>query len=87
MKPAIGDEIFMKIMGGDVYIEVTAVSDQQPLYETDGVYIVTDQYGEDHLVEMDGNDWVVAAEDSLSVEGWEALEALRCAKPQPQTMG
>ena len=45
-------------MGDDVRIIVAEVADAQPLSDTDDVFIIVDQYGEEHLTEMDGDTWV-----------------------------
>ena len=67
--PSVGDEVTMGIMGGDARILVAEIEDQQPLVDTDGVFIIIDQYGEEHLVEMDGDTWVATSCDALSPDG------------------
>lgn len=68
-RPSVGDEVTMGIMGGDARILVAEIEDQQPLVDTDGVFIIIDQYGEEHLVEMDGDTWVATNCDALSPNG------------------
>lgn len=73
-RPYIGDIIEHPFMGGDVRIEVAEVSDDQPLAETDGLYMILDQYGEQHFVELDADTWIAVNEDtlinSMSYEGF-----------------
>jgi hypothetical protein len=64
-KPYIGDIIEHPFMGGDVRIEVSEVPDDQPLAETDGLYMILDQYGDQHFVELDADTWVAVNEDTL----------------------
>jgi hypothetical protein len=68
-RPSPGDEVKMAMMGDDVHIEVADVIGVQPLAETDGVFIIIDQYGDEHLVEMDGDSWVTTNCNALSPEG------------------
>jgi hypothetical protein len=70
-RPTRGDVIEHPFLGGDVRIEVSQVPEGQPLVDTDGIHIIIDQYGEQHLVEQDGDTWVVGSEDSLSEEGFD----------------
>jgi len=59
----------MGMMGSDVRILIAQIEDQQPLVDTDGVFIIIDQYGEEHLVEMDGDTWATTSCDALSPNG------------------
>lgn len=61
--PAIGTAIaFPSIGGEDSSITVQGVSKHQPLADG-GVFVITDGYGETHLVEMDGDRWIVTTKD------------------------
>lgn len=64
-RPYIGDLIEHPFMGGDVRIEVSEVPDDQPLAETDGLYMVLDQYGDQHFVELDADTWVAVNDETL----------------------
>lgn len=68
-RPSVGDAVTMGMMGSDVRILVAEIEDQQPLVDTDGVFIIIDQYGEEHLVEMDGDSWIATSCDALSPDG------------------
>lgn len=71
-RPNIGDTVVMSFMGADANIEIDDVPDEQPLVETDSAYIIVDQYGDEHIVEVAGNDdWSTLPYDSLSAEGQE----------------
>lgn len=68
-RPSIGDIVEMAMMGDDAHIEVADVSEVQPLFETDGIFIIIDQYGDEHLIELDGDSWVTTTDDALSPDG------------------
>ena len=76
MRPTVGDQVFMPAMGDDVCIEIADVLIEQPLVDRDGCFIVSDQYGEEHLIEMDADSWVTTSSDALSAEG-QAIWAAR----------
>jgi hypothetical protein len=76
-------------MGDDVFIEVSEIPEHQPLVETDSCFIVVDQYGDEHIAQLDGDDWATTNQDELSPEGldrWlerhEANHAPQGASPQ-----
>ncbi len=69
--PSVGDKVFMSAMADDVQIEIAEVPEDQPLAEADGYYFIIDQYGEEHMVEMDGDSWVTGTIDALSPEGFD----------------
>lgn len=71
-RPSVGDVVEMSMMGDDVNIEIADVGANQPVAETDDVYVITDQYGEEHLVEMDGDSWVTITSDALTPAGQDA---------------
>lgn len=70
-RPYPGDTVEMAAMGDDVRIEIKEVFEEQPLVRTDGVFIVADQYGDEHLVEKNGDDWTTTTSDALSDEGFD----------------
>lgn len=54
--PRVGDRAVMPF-DGDVVIEITNVACQQPHLD-EGWWVIHDQYGEEHLVELDADSWV-----------------------------
>lgn len=68
---AIGDTVLMPFMGADVEMRVTDIPEDQPFMETDDVMMVVDQYGDEHLVENDGEFWVTFNPVMLSPEGYD----------------
>lgn len=57
-QPHVGDKILQTINGADVEIAVSSVPDQTSKALSPGVWQVLDQYGETHLVERDGDNWL-----------------------------
>ncbi len=56
-KPRVGDNVAMA-SNDEVSIEISSVPDEQP-YADQGIWIVVDQYDEEHFVEEDGqNGWL-----------------------------
>lgn len=57
-EPQIGDLVVMR--KADVTIEITAVLSDHPEV-SEGVFVIKDQYGENHLVEQESGDdfWTV----------------------------
>lgn len=85
-RPSVGDQVIMSAMGDDVQIEVVDVLEDQPLAETDGYYFIIDQYGEEHMVEMDGESWITGNLDALSPEGFDRwLERSEAARAKSGT--
>lgn len=70
-KPYIGDLVEHPFMGEDARIEISEVPDDQPLVETDGMHVIIDQYGEQHIIELDGDTWVTSSTDALSDDGFD----------------
>jgi len=68
-RPTVGDQVLMVFMGDDAFVEVSEVPEHQPLVETDECFIIVDQYGEEHLAQIDGDDWVTLNSDELSAAG------------------
>ena len=56
MKPKIGDSIEMSVMDDGLDRKVLVVNEVQP-YSNLGIYSVSDQFAESHLVEYDGTTW------------------------------
>ena len=62
--PRVGDRAVMPF-DGDVVIEIANVPAQQPHVAEEGQWIIHDQYGEEHLVELDAGSWVTVNPWSL----------------------
>lgn len=71
-RPYVGDEVRMGIMGDDVAILIADVLEDQPLVDTDSAFIISDQYGDEHIIELDGDEWSTITDDHLSAEGQQA---------------
>ena len=54
--PRPGDRAWMPFDGSAV-IEITNVAGQQPHLDREW-WVVHDQYGEEHIIELDGDSWI-----------------------------
>jgi len=82
--PYVGDIIEHPALGDDVRIEVSEIPQEQPVLETDGLHVIIDQYGETHLVELDGETWIATGTHVLSDEGfdrWTSFQSAVSATP------
>ncbi len=69
IRPKVGDTVLMGI-DDDVQIEICEVPEFQPFVSTDELFIIIDQYGEEHLVKRSDDDWLTKSVDTLSPEGF-----------------
>jgi hypothetical protein len=68
----IGDTVLMPFMGAsEIDLSVASIPEDQPFLETDNVILFVDQYGDEHLVENDGEAWVIVNPVLLSTEGYD----------------
>lgn len=65
--PQVGDLIEQPCNGSDVRIEVADVPPVVGVPLHSGVWAITDQYGERHYVELDGEMWITVPEDQATV--------------------
>jgi hypothetical protein len=66
-----GTSIEMAFSPADVEITVQSVPDVQPYAESDGIWLVVDQYDEEHMVQLDGDTWVTTSHHELTARGTE----------------
>lgn len=82
-KPEIGDVVEHPFLGSDANIEIAQIPRDQPVLETDGMYVIVDQYGENHLVDLDGDAWIVSNPEALSPEGADLWDTFIDNAPTP----